>query len=467
MTFDNMDKLSEECGVFGIFDKDGLEVQDLTYFGLYALQHRGQESAGIAITDGKSIKYHKAMGLVADVFNDENLAELKGGKIAIGHVRQATADECHVQNAQPLVSKYKNGSLALAHNGKLLNGEEIRSQLEDQGVIFQTSTDSEVVANLIARNISKGLEEALMETVRIIKGSFALVLMTEDKLIAVRDPHGNRPLALGKLNDSYVVASETCAFDIIAADYIRDVKPGEIIIIDKDGLKPIQTPVPLQSSLCIFEFVYLARTDSVIDGISVYFARKDAGRILAMEHPVDADLVIGVPDSGTTAALGYAEASGIPYGEGFIKNRYVGRTFIQPSQHMREQSVHIKLNVLKRMVRGKRIVMVDDSIVRGTTSKKIVEMLRLAGAREVHIRISSPPIKHPCYFGIDTPNADQLIGSTNDVDEICSILGADSLGYISQEGLFRTVECSSCGFCQGCFTGKYPMDIKNKGLEAK
>jgi amidophosphoribosyltransferase len=458
---ERFDKMNEECGVFGIYSQNGLDVQDITYFGLYALQHRGQESAGIAVSNGKSISYHKGMGLVSEVFDDRQLSRLGSGKAAIGHVRYSTTGDSQVANAQPLVTKFKKGSMALAHNGNLINTDSLKADLEESGTIFQTTLDTEIVANLIARNIDNGLMDALKKMMDTVKGSYALLIMTEDKLVAVRDPLGIRPLALGKLEDSYVVASETCAFDTIGAEYIRDVKPGEIIMIDEEGLQSIQTPSPLQSALCIFEFVYFARTDSTIDGISVYMARKQAGARLAAEHPVEADLVIGVPDSGTTAAIGYAEASGIPYGEGFIKNRYVGRTFIQPSQHMREQGVRIKLNALRRIVKGKRLVVIDDSIVRGTTSKKIIEMLRLAGAREVHLRISSPPVKYPCYFGIDTNTCDQLIGYSYDVNEICKIIGADSLGYLSQEGLLKTVEGSSCGFCQGCFDGRYPIDMSS------
>lgn len=457
-----MDKLQEECGVFGILDRDGLTVQDLTYLGLYALQHRGQESAGIAVSDGQEIRHYKGMGLVGEVFDDEQLKALGKGHIAIGHVRYSTTGASDVYNAQPLVTKYKKGTMALAHNGNLINAEAIRSELEEQGAIFQTTIDTEVIANLIARHSQEGLIEALKSMMKMIQGSYAIVIITEDRLIAIRDPYGIRPLALGKTEDSYVVASETCAFDTVGAEYIRDVKPGEIIIMDREGLQSIQTPVPLNTALCIFEFIYFARTDSTIDGISVYMARMQAGSRLAIEHPVAADLVIGVPDSGTTAAIGYAEASGIPYGEGFIKNRYVGRTFIQPSQIMREQGVQIKLNALRRMVKGKRIVMIDDSIVRGTTSKKIVEMLRLAGAKEVHMRISSPPVMYSCHFGIDTPNRDQLIGSVHGVEEICDIIGADSLGYLSLDGLLKTVEGSSCGFCQGCFNSVYPIAVEEE-----
>jgi len=442
--------------MIGIYDQNGLDVQDIVYFGLFALQHRGQESAGIAVANSEML-YHKGMGWVGDVFDEQTLNSLKGGKAAIGHVRYSTSSDRMYTNAQPLVTKYKGGTMAFTHEGKLVNAESLRRDLEEAGTIFQTNLDIEVIANLIARNIDSGFEEALKKTVGMVKGAYALLMMTEEKLVAVRDPLGIRPLALGKLDDSFVVASENCAFDTTGAEFIRDVKPGEILIIDKDGLTSIQTPVPLESALCIFEFVYFARTDSTIDGISVYAARKESGARLAAEHPVDADLVIGVPDSGITAAIGYAEASGIAYGEGFIKNRYVGRVFIRSSQQMREQGVRIKLNALRRMVKGKRLVVIDDSIVRGTTSKKIVEMLRLAGAKEVHMRISSPPVRFPCPYGIDIETTDELIGHSYDVEEIRKIIGADSLGYLSLEGLLKTVEGSGCDFCRGCFCGKYPI----------
>jgi amidophosphoribosyltransferase len=464
---DRFDKMSEECGVFGIFNQNDLDVQEITYLALYALQHRGQESAGIAVSSEKGISYHKNSGLVAEVFDDQQLARLQGGKAAIGHVRYTTSGDNQIADAQPLVTKYKRGAMALAHNGSLINAEILRADLEENGAIFQTTLDIEVIANLLARNIDDGLEEALRKMMGMVQGSYGLVIMTEKQLVAIRDPYGIRPLVLGKLKDSYVISSENCAFDTIGADFIRDVKPGEIIIIDENGLKSVQTPTPLESAMCIFEFVYFARTDSTIEGISVYMARKRAGARLAAEHPVEADLVIGVPDSGTTAAIGYAEASGIPYGEGFIKNRYVGRTFIKPGQNMRELGVRIKLNALRQIVKGKRIIVIDDSIVRGTTSKKIVEMLRLAGAKEVHMRISSPPVKYPCYFGIDIKTSDQLIGHSYNVDEICKIIGADSLGYLSLEGLLKTVEGSNCGFCKGCFDGVYPMDIGLKVNSAK
>lgn len=456
------DCMEEECGVFGILNQDGMDIGELTYYGLYALQHRGQESAGIAVSDGQNIQYHKGMGLVVETFSAEQIKKFNKSLIAIGHVRYSTSGASYLVNAQPLVIKYKKGAIALAHNGNLINAVELRNELEEKGAVFQTSIDSEVIVNLIARYSSEGIEKAIEQTAKIIKGSYALVIMTEDKLIGMRDPLGIRPLVLGKVGKSYCLASETCAFDAIGAEYIRDVKPGEIIIINKDGLISIQTPVPLHSKLCIFEFVYFARTDSMMDGISVYMSRKEAGKRLAISHPIEADMVIGVPDSGTTAAIGYAEQSGIPYGEGLIKNRYVGRTFIQPNQSVREQGVRIKLNALKKVVWGKRIVMIDDSIVRGTTSKKIVEMLRLAGAKEVHMRISSPPVKFPCYFGIDTPSQKQLIGATHSVEKIRQIIGADTLGFITTEDLLKTVEGSGCGFCLGCFDGKYPMDINVK-----
>ncbi len=455
-----LDKLKDECGVFGIYDKDGHDVALLSYFALYALQHRGQESAGIAVSEGQDIIYHKNVGLVPEVFTEGDLEKLKTGNIGIGHVRHSVKGGNLPQNTQPLVTKYKKGSMAFAHNGALINASTLREKLEEGGAIFQTTTDSEVMANLIARFSDNGFENALEKMVQNIKGSYALTIMTEDKLVGIRDPHGIRPLALGKLGNSYVLASETCAFDAIGAEYIRDVRPGEIIVISNEGLTSIQTPVPLQSCFCIFEFIYFARTDSIIDGISVYTARRDAGRILAMENPVDADMVVGVPDSGTTAALGYAEESGIPYREGLIRNRYVGRTFIKPTQAIREQSVRIKLNALERIVKGKRIVLVDDSIVRGTTSKAIVELLRLAGAKEIHMRISSPPIKYPCYFGIDTPDRDELIGAQSTVEEICENIGADSLSYLSVDGLLKTVESSGCSFCLGCFNRQYPMECE-------
>jgi amidophosphoribosyltransferase len=457
------DHMEEECGIIGIYDRAAGPVGDMLYYGLYALQHRGQESAGIAISTDGEIRYHKGQGLVTECFEDENVAEeLGNGSIGIGHVRYSTSGDKNVRNAQPLVVKSRIGELALAHNGNLVNAGCIREKMEQDGVIHQTDVDTEVIANLIARQSKGGIVEALQYVNRAIRGSYALVMMTPDSLIAMRDPMGIRPLALGRMDDAYIIASESCAFDTIGGELVRDIRPGEILIIDKEGMHSMQTPTPLHSDLCVFEFVYFARSDSVIDGISVYEARHEAGRQLARQYPVEADLVIGVPDSALAAAMGYAAESKIPYGDGLAKNRYVGRTFIQPWQSQREQSVKIKLNALKKNVQGKRIIMVDDSIVRGTTSKKIVEMLRAAGAVEVHMRISSPPVTHPCHFGIDTAEASQLISASYDNESVRQIIGADSLEYLSLPDLLRTVETASCGFCKGCFDGAYPIDVEKE-----
>ena len=454
------DVMPEECGIVGYYDGAGQPVSDLLYYSLYALQHRGQESAGMALADGREIRSHKAMGLVNEVFSDTDAMERLGrGHIGIGHVRYSTTGASELTNSQPLVVRYSEGTIALAHNGNLVNAESIRSDLERQGNIFQTTLDTEVIASLIARS-GKEMTEAIQAAMKQIKGSYALVVMTKDKLIGVRDPLGIRPLALGRVGDAYVLASETCAFDAAGVEFIRDVRPGEIIIIDKDGLTSLRTEAPLESKLCIFEFVYFARTDSVIDGISVYQARENAGRMLARRFPVEADIVSGVPDSAITSAIGFAKESGIAFGESLAKNRYVGRTFIQPQQQKREEGVKIKLNALRRNVQGKRVVLLDDSIVRGTTSRKIVEMLRMAGAREVHMRISSPPVKFPCYFGIDTPSAKQLIGANHTNEEIRKIIGADSLEYLGMADLLKTVEGSGCGFCRGCFDGNYPVPVE-------
>lgn len=453
------DVMPEECGIVGIYDDSGLPVGEPLYYGLYSLQHRGQESAGMAISDGREVRHHKAMGLVNEIFgHEESMERLGNGYLGIGHVRYSTSGASELINSQPLVVRYIEGTIALAHNGNLVNAEALRTELEAQGNIFQTTLDTEIIASLIARKGGE-ITEAIKHAMRQIKGSYGLVVMTKDKLIGVRDPLGIRPLALGRMGDAYVLASESCAFDAMGAEFIRDVRPGELIVIDKDGLSSIRTESPLESKLCIFEFVYFARTDSVIDGISVYQARENAGRLLARRFPVEADLVSGVPDSAITAALGYAKESGIPFGESLAKNRYVGRTFIQPQQVMRENGVRMKLNALRRNVQGKRVVLLDDSIVRGTTSKKIVEMLRLAGAKEVHMRVSSPPVRFPCYFGIDTPSSSQLIGANHSIEEIRKIIGADSLEYLGMPDLMKTVEGSGCGFCKGCFDGDYPVDI--------
>jgi amidophosphoribosyltransferase len=457
------DKFKDECGVFGITCPDGsVDCTKMTYLGLYALQHRGQESAGIAAYDGEKVLCHKDMGLISDVFKGDTLENLKGN-VCVGHVRYSTTGASTINNAQPLVIKYKMGNIALAHNGNLINADVLRDLLEDGGAVFQTSIDSEVIANLIARYARKGLETAIQETMQAIKGSYALVIMADDKLIGVRDPQGIRPLCIGKIGGSFILSSESCAIDTVGGEFIRDVQPGEIVIIDKGELKSLKIQEEIKSSLCIFEYIYFARPDSVIDGISVYEARRNAGIRLAMEHPADADMVIAVPDSGTVAAIGYAEQSKIPYGEGLIKNKYVGRTFIKPDQQLRELAVQVKLNPLKRNVEGKRLVLVDDSIVRGTTSKKIVSLLRNAGAKEVHVRICSPLIKYPCYFGIDTPSRKQLIGSNYSLDEIREIIGADSLGYLSLEGLIQSTSLTNSNFCTGCFSGVYPMAVPREG----
>lgn len=460
------DKLKEECGVFGIFNNDGHDVARLTYYGLYSLQHRGQESAGIAVNDKGTILYHKDMGLVPEVFNDIVLEHLKG-RAAIGHVRYSTTGASLRENAQPIVVKYRNGQMALAHNGNLVNAAEIRERLEENGAIFQTTNDSEVIASLISRYrvSSVDIEEALTRMIKDVSGSYALVIMTPKRLIGIRDPLGIRPLCLGLLENSYVLASESCALDAVGAAFVRDVEPGEIVMIGEDGITSIKAAQSPESKLCIFEFVYFARPDSFIDGASVHQARFEAGVRLAKEFPVEADLVIGAPDSGLTAAIGFSTQSGIPYGQGLLKNRYVGRTFIQPDQGQREMGVRIKFNAMKNAIEGKRIVMIDDSIVRGTTTRRIVQMLKDAGAKEVHMRVSSPPIKYSCYFGIDTPNRKHLVAANNSIEQIREIIGADSLGYLSLEGLLATPVGSKCSFCTACFKGNYPMDVPEEGIK--
>ncbi len=454
------DKLHEECGVFGIYNLDKHDVADMTYYALYALQHRGQESCGIAVNDNGTLVYHKDMGLVPEVFNEVVLKHLKG-KSAIGHVRYSTTGSSLRENAQPIVIKYKVGQMALAHNGNLVNATQLRDELEENGAIFQTSSDSEIIAALISkyRISSPNIEGALEKMMGDVKGSFALVILTPHKLIGIRDSLGIRPLCIGKVGNSYVLASESCAIDAVGGKFIRDVKPGEIVVLEDTGITSFQTEVKEKSRLCIFEFVYFARPDSFIDGASVHQARIEAGKQLAIEHPVEADLVIGAPDSGLTAALGFSMQSGIEYGQGLLKNRYVGRTFIQPDQGQRETGVRIKFNTLKNAIQGKRIVMIDDSIVRGTTTKRIVQMLKDAGATEVHMRVSSPPMMYPCYFGVDIPTRKQLVASSNTVKDIQEMIGADSLGYLSLEGLLKTPVGANCCFCNACFNAEYPMEV--------
>lgn len=456
--------LHEECGVFGMYDLNGGDVASTIYYGLFALQHRGQESCGIAVseTDGPKGKVttHKDMGLVNEVFTEETLERMKGD-IGVGHVRYSTAGASTRENAQPLVLNYVKGTLGLAHNGNLINANELRHDLEYTGAIFQTTIDSEVIAYHIARERlnSKTVEEAVVRACRKIKGAYSLVVMSPRKLIGARDPFGFKPLCIGKRDNAYIITSETCALETIGAEFVRDVLPGEVVTITSDGeiLSDKSLCLPQeQEARCIFEYIYFARPDSHIDGVSVYASRIKAGRFLAMDSPVEADLVVGVPESGNAAALGYSLESGIPYGTAFVKNSYVGRTFIKPKQSSRESSVRVKLNVLKEAVNGKRVIMIDDSIVRGTTSDRIVKMLRDAGATEVHVRISSPPFLWPCYFGTDIPEREQLIAYNRSIDDICKIIGADSLGYLEMNRLDEMVD--GLPICKGCFSGKYPLE---------
>lgn len=449
------DKPKEECGVFGIYAPE-LEVAQLTYYGLYALQHRGQESAGIAVSDGHNIQVDKGMGLVSEVFTARGIEALQG-KMAIGHVRYSTTGSSLLANAQPLVMHYQKGMMALAHNGNLTNATELRGELGKDGAVFQTTVDSEVIINLIARYRRVNLEDALVKTMLDLKGAYALVIIAENKLIGVRDPFGVRPLCIGQVEGQYCLASESCALDTIGAEFIRDVEPGEIITIDEEGLHARQGLPSQKSAGCAFEYIYFARPDSTIDQLNVTESRRRMGIELAREYPVDADIVIPVPDSGMSAALGYSEASGIPFEQGLLKNRYVGRTFIQPTQEMREVAVRLKLNANAQVLKGKRVVMIDDSIVRGTTSSKLVDMLRKAGAKEVHLLISSPPVLYPCYYGIDTAEREKLIATQLDAEGIREFVGADSLYYLSAEGLLRALGGRSV--CLACFNGDYPASV--------
>ncbi len=426
---DRLEKINEECGVFGIF-APGRSVSELIYLGLFSLQHRGQEGCGIAVSEGKAINHYKNLGMVTDVFNQSTLDSLNG-YLGIGHVRYSTSGQSKTQqNTQPIVARFQHGQIALAHNGSLTNAAELRNHLMERGSLFHTTIDSEQIVGLIASHGQDDMEQAMLKAMIDLKGSYSLVIMTENKLYAVRDPYGNRPLCLGKIGeDGYVVASESCALDAIGATFLRDVEPGEILTIDENGLHSTKLFNHEKNALCIFEFIYIARPDSNIDGINVNKARRLMGRELAKEAPLDVDTVIAVPDSGTTAAIGYAEESGIPYTQGILKNRYTGRSFIMPTQEMREQMVKLKLNPIRDALEGKRIAVVDDSIVRGTTSRKLVKLLREYGAKEVHMLISAPPVKYPCFYGVDTGNPDELIASKKSVDEICEYIGADSLHY--------------------------------------
>lgn len=461
--YDLEDELHEECGVFGMYDFDGGDVASTIYYGLFALQHRGQESCGIAVseTDGPkgSVSSFKGMGLVNEVFTPETLEGMKGD-IGVGHVRYSTAGSSTRENAQPLVLNYVKGTLALAHNGNLINALQLRHELEYTGAIFQTTIDSEVIAYHIARERlnTKSVEDAVIRAMKKIQGAYSLIVMSPRKLIGARDPHGFKPLCIGKRDNSYIITSESCALETIDAEFVRDVLPGEVVTITPDGIfsdTSMCNPKEKEAR-CIFEYIYFARPDSHIDGVSVYHSRILAGKYLAMDSPVEADLVVGVPESGNAAALGYSLQSGIPYGTAFVKNGYVGRTFIKPKQSNRESSVRVKLNVLAEAVKGKRVIMIDDSIVRGTTSDRIVGMLKEAGATEVHVRVSSPPFLYPCYFGTDIPSREQLIAYNRSIDDIKKIIGADSLAYLEIKRLGEMVE--QLPHCTGCFTGKYPMD---------
>ena len=447
----------DECGVVGVFGSDN--AARLSYYALVSLQHRGQESAGIAVSDGSKIKLCKGIGLVSDVFKKEHFAELNGN-ISVAHVRYATAGGRGFENAQPFLASFKLGSVALAHNGQLVNHEPLRDELEDAGYTFTSAGDSEVILKLIARDHRKGMEPALLEALKRIKGSYALCIMTDDCLIGVRDPNGIRPLCLGKVGKGWILASESCAIDAVNGEFVRDIEPGEIIVINKEGIHSINFREESKKQTCIFEYVYFARPDSIIDGIPVQQARYKLGEILAQESGVDADVVIGVPDSGIGAAMGYSKMAGIPYVTGIIKNKYIGRTFIAPTQKEREAMVFVKLNAIRADLEGKKVVVIDDSIVRGTTSRRLVQILRRAGAKEVHFRVSSPPVKFPCHLGIDTPTKAELISSLHDVEEIRHEIGADSLAFISLEGLLSALKAcnpSSDGFCRGCFNGEYPV----------
>ena len=449
-----MDKFKDECGVFGIFGHP--EAANLTYLGLYALQHRGQESAGIVTADGERMRVSKEMGHVADAFDEAALASLPG-HLAIGHTRYSTAGESRLQNAQPFLIDCAHGQIAVAHNGNLVNARELRDDLVRSGSIFQTSSDTEVLLHLYARSKAPSVEEALVESIAQISGAFSLVLLTKNRLIAARDPQGFRPLALGRLGDAWIACSETCALDLIGATYVRDVEPGELVIISDGGLRSIHPFPPSPQAHCVFEHVYFARPDSYVFGRSVNDVRTELGRVLARETPADADVVVPIPDSGVCAAIGFAEEAHLPLKMGLIRNHYVGRTFIQPQQSIRHFGVKVKLNPVRSILEGKRVVLLDDSIVRGTTSRKIVKMVKAAGAKEVHLRISCPPTVSPCFYGVDTPSRTELIAATHTLDEICRYVEADSLAYLSHAGLKAALGAGNESYCTSCYTGVYPV----------
>lgn len=449
---------NESCGVFGIYGP-GEDVARITFFGLYALQHRGQESAGIVAADGERLIAHTRMGLVAQVFNEEDLLALQG-HIAVGHTRYSTTGSSKIHNAQPIVVRTGKSELALAHNGNLVNTASLRDELIDQGFQFRTSTDSEVIARMFNDGVGGDVVDRIRRAMPRFVGAYSLVVMTRDQLIAVRDPLGVRPLCLGTLNAAWVVASESCALATVGAQYIREVEPGEILVIDQNGIKSLLPAAPAGQATCMFEYIYFARPDSVLNNRLVYLARQEMGRELAREHPADADIVVAVPDSGIPGAIGYAQESKIPFVEGFVKNRYIGRTFIQPDQRIRDIGINLKLNPMPEVLAGKRVVVVDDSIVRGSTTRAIVRLLRESGAREVHLRIHAPPMKHPCYLGVDTARRNELVAARLDVEGIRDHVGADSLGFLSLEGLNRAIKVSGNSLCSGCFTGHYPVPVQ-------
>ncbi|MBI5888595.1 MAG: amidophosphoribosyltransferase [Deltaproteobacteria bacterium] len=453
------DRFNDECGVFGIFGNP--EAANMAYLGLYALQHRGQESAGIVSSDGSRLYSHKGMGIVADVFSEDYIHRLPGSA-AIGHVRYSTTGESHIRNAQPFVIEYSRGNIAVAHNGNIVNAQLLRAEFEAYGALFQSSMDTEVIVHLIASCKDRSLLDRITYALRRLKGSYSLLFLTEDTMVAARDPSGFRPLCLGRHKGAWVAASETCAFDLIEAEYVREIEPGEIVVINKDGMASYKPFASQPYTPCVFEFIYFARPDSTIFGANVYNIRKKLGAMLAREHGVRADIVIPVPDSGVPAAIGYAEESGLPFELGLVRNHYVGRTFIEPKDSIRHFGVKIKLNAVKDVIRGRRVVVVDDSVVRGTTSRKIIKMIRSAGAKELHLRISSPPTVCPCFYGIDTPRREELIAAKHTLEEIREFVTSDTLGYLSIEGLYRAVgEDGGRTFCDACFTGNYPVDASS------
>ena len=457
------DHFHDHCGVFGIFGHP--EAAKLAYLGIYALQHRGQESAGIAAADGLEVRNHRALGLVQEIFTPEVIARLPGSA-AIGHTRYSTAGDTTLINAQPIMIDCNKGKLALGHNGNLTNALELRRKLEHRGSIFQTTSDTEVIVHLVARSAARNLPGAFADALGQVEGAYSLLVLTRDEMYAIRDPRGFRPLVLGRLDGAWVAASETCAFDLIDAEYVREIEPGEMVRISRSGVESIHFAPEKQHQYCIFEHVYFSRPDSIVFGRPINQSREQLGRLLAREHPADADVVTPVPDSGVPAAVGYAAESGIPFRMGLIRNHYVGRTFIEPEQSIRDFGVKLKLNPVRRMLEGQRVVLVDDSIVRGTTSRKIVRLVREAGATEVHVRISCPPTISPCYYGVDTPRRDELIAAQQSVEEIRKFLGADSLGYLSLESLRAAVDDKDHKFCTACYTGSYPTELVQLEVEA-